>query len=274
MLSHKNEKERVMGLEQINKRNELITQWVLEAGKTIKDSFEKSIQVEEKSNRNDLVTEMDKKTEEMLIKNIRQHFPDERIFAEESDNEEIKDLNGVVWIIDPIDGTLNFVKQQNDFAVMVAVYEDGIGQMAYIYNVMKDELYSAIKGQGASCNGQRIDTVQDLPLKDGLVAISSLLLSGKSEAVRQVARKSNGVRMIGSAGLETLYVSTGRLVAYIAVSLAPWDIAAGKLIAEEVGLVYTQANGEKIDLLKKNPVVVATPAAHQEIIQHLTEKES
>lgn len=274
MLSHKNEKERVMGLEQINKRNELITQWVLEAGKTIKDSFEKSIQVEEKSNRNDLVTEMDKKTEEMLIKNIRQHFPDERIFAEESDNEEIKDLNGVVWIIDPIDGTLNFVKQQNDFAVMVAVYEDGIGQMAYIYNVMKDELYSAIKGQGASCNGQRIDTVQDLPLKDGLVAISSLLLSGKSEAVRQVARKSNGVRMIGSAGLETLYVSTGRLVAYIAASLAPWDIAAGKLIAEEVGLVYTQANGEKIDLLKKNPVVVATPAAHQEIIQHLTEKES
>lgn len=263
-----------MGLEQINKRNELITQWVLEAGKTIKDSFEKSIQVEEKSNRNDLVTEMDKKTEEMLIKNIRQHFPDERIFAEESDNEEIKDLNGVVWIIDPIDGTLNFVKQQNDFAVMVAVYEDGIGQMAYIYNVMKDELYSAIKGQGASCNGQRIDTVQDLPLKDGLVAISSLLLSGKSEAVRQVARKSNGVRMIGSAGLETLYVSTGRLVAYIAASLAPWDIAAGKLIAEEVGLVYTQANGEKIDLLKKNPVVVATPAAHQEIIQHLTEKES
>lgn len=259
-------------LNQVEKRNQLITEWILEAGEKIKASFKESIQVEQKTNRNDLVTEMDKKTEKLLIENIQQHFPGERIFAEESDNKDIQDLAGIVWIIDPIDGTLNFVKQQNDFAIMVAVYEDGIGQMSYIYDVMKDELYTAIKDGGVSCNGQPIEEVQDIELENGLVAISSVLLSGNHDTIRKIGRKSNGVRMIGSAGLETIYASTGRIVAYIAASLAPWDIAAGKLIAEDLGLVYTQHNGEQIDLLQKNPVVIATPAAHRVIVEMLKQK--
>lgn len=259
-------------MNQVEKRNQLITEWVLEAGEKIKSSFKETIQVEQKSNRNDLVTEMDKKTEQLLIENIHQHFPGERILAEESNNKDIEDLSGVVWIIDPIDGTLNFVKQQNDFAIMVAVYEDGIGQMSYIYDVMKGELYAAIKDCGVSCNGQPLGKVLDVKLENGLVAISSVLLSGDNSSVRKVGKKSNGVRMIGSAGLETIYASTGRIVAYIAASLAPWDIAAGKLIAEELGLVYTQHNGENVDLLRKNPVIVATPAAHQTIIEMLSER--
>ena len=258
-------------MNQVEKRNQLITEWVLEAGEKIKSSFKETIQVEQKSNRNDLVTEMDKKTEQLLIENIRQHFPGERILAEESNNKDIEDLSGVVWIIDPIDGTLNFVKQQNDFAIMVAVYEDGIGQMSYIYDVMKGELYVAIKDRGVNCNGQALGKVLDVELDNGLVAISSVLLSGDNSSVRKVGQRSNGVRMIGSAGLETIYASTGRIVAYIAASLAPWDIAAGKLIAEELGLVYTQHNGEKVDLLRKNPVIVATPTAHQTIIEMLSE---
>lgn len=256
-------------LDQVEKRDRLITEWILEAGEKIKHSFKETIQVEEKTNRNDLVTEMDKKTEKFLIDNIQQHFPGERIFAEESNNKDIQDLSGNVWIIDPIDGTLNFVKQHNDFAIMVALYEDGVGQMGYIYDVMKDELYTAIKDNGVSCNGQPVGEISDIGLENGLVAISSLLLSGNNDTVRKIGRKSNGVRMIGSAGLETIYASTGRIVAYIAASLAPWDIAAGKLIAEELGLIYTQHDGSTIDLLKKNPVVVATPAAHQTIIEML-----
>ncbi|MBM6613612.1 inositol monophosphatase family protein [Desemzia sp. RIT804] len=259
-------------LNQVEKRNQLITEWILEAGEKIKDSFKETIQVEQKTNRNDLVTEMDKKTEKQLTENIQQYFPGERIFAEESNNKDIQDLSGIVWIIDPIDGTLNFVKQQNDFAIMVAVYEDGIGQMSYIYDVMKGELYTAIKDKGVSCNGQPIEKAQDIALENGLVAISSPLLSGDNDAVRKIGRKSNGVRMVGSAGLETVYASTGRIVAYIAASLAPWDIAAGKLIAEELGLVYTQHNGRKVDLLQKNPVIVATPTAHETIVEMLTQK--
>lgn len=260
-------------MDQLEKRNQLITQWILDAGRKIKESFDDPIQVERKTNRNDLVTEMDKQTEKDFIEQIERHFPGERIFAEESDNEAIQDLSGVVWIIDPIDGTLNFVKQKDNFAIMVAVYEDGVGQLGYIYDVMKDELYTAIKGNGVSCNGQQLPEVPNVSLEDGLIAVSSLFLTGGNETIRKICRTSNGVRMIGSAGVESIYVSTGKLGAYIAASLAPWDMAAAKVLAEELGLMYTDHQGEEVDLLKKSPVVVATPKAHEEIVEMLMNNE-
>lgn len=260
-------------MDQLAKREQLITQWILDAGEKIKKSLNDPILVEQKSNRNDLVTELDKQTEEDLIANIQLHFPGERILGEESDNNDIKDLSGVVWIIDPIDGTMNFVKQKDHYAIMVAVYEDGVGQLGYIYDVVRDELYSATKGLGARCNGQSLPEVQDIGLKDGLVAASSCFFTRKNEAVREVCLLSNGVRMIGSAGIESIYVSTGKLVAYIAASLAPWDMAAAKVIAEELGLIYTNHQGDEVDLLKKSPVILATPSAHSEIVKMLTNSE-
>lgn len=257
-------------LNQVEKRNQLISQWIKDAGENIKQSFNGPMQVEQKSNRNDLVTELDKETEKELIAKIQEHFPGERIVAEESQNESIQDLSGILWIIDPIDGTLNFVKQKDNFAIMVAVYEDGVGQMGYIYDVMRNELYVAIKGLGASCNGQPLPKAADTPLKNGLIAVSHLLLSGEDDVVRKISRKTNGVRMIGSAGIESVYVSRGKLIAYIAASLAPWDMAAAKVFAEELGLLYTNHHGEEVNLLKKNPVIMATPKAHAEIIKMLT----
>lgn len=256
-------------LDYLDKRKQLIKQWILDAAENIKDSFDNPIQVEQKSSRNDLVTELDKQTEKNLITQIQEHFPGERVFAEESDNDSIQDLSGVVWIIDPIDGTLNFVKQQDHFAIMIAVYEDGVGQMGYIYDVMNDELYGAIKGEGVSCNGQPMPKVADIPLKDGLIAVSSLFFTSGNESIRDMCRLSNGVRMIGSAGIESIYVSSEKLVAYVAASLAPWDMAAAKVMAEELGLLYTTHEGKEVDLLTKNPIVMATPKAHQEIIQML-----
>lgn len=257
-------------LDYLDKRKQLIKQWILDAGKNIKNSFDEPMHIEQKSNRNDLVTELDKQTEMNLINQIHEHFPEERIFAEESDNNSIQDLSGVVWIIDPIDGTLNFVKQKDNFAIMIAVYEDGIGQMGYIYDVMNDELYAAIKDEGVSCNGQPMPKVTDTPLKDGLIAVSNQFFTSGNEAIRKLCSLSNGVRMIGSAGIESVYVSSEKLVAYIAASLAPWDMAAAKVIAEELGLLYTTHEGKEVDLLTKNPVVMAPPKAHQEIIEMLT----
>lgn len=260
-------------LDQLAKRKKLITQWILEAGEIIRNSHGDSIQVEQKSNRNDLVTELDKQTEKTIISHIQQHFPGERIFAEESDNKAVQDLSGIVWIIDPIDGTLNFVKQKDHYAIMIAVYEDGIGQLGYIYDVEKDELYSATKGEGASCNGRPLAILPDTSLKDGLVAISSCFFTRTNESVRKICLMSNGVRMIGSAGIESIYVSTGKVVAYIAASLAPWDMAAAKVIGAELGLVYSNHQGKEIDLLKKSPVIFATPRAHQKIVEMLTNSE-
>ena len=129
---------------------------------------------------------------------------------------------------------------------------------------------SAQKGSGAYCNQTHIPVVDDKPLKEGLVAISSALMSKEEGLARIVGRASSGVRLIGSAGIETAHVVSGRLIGYLAASLAPWDIAAGKVIAEEVGLIYTKLNGDSIDLLKKNASLVAAPLAHAEIISLLS----
>lgn len=250
-------------------RHQLIQNWIYQAADHIRSSMQDPLQVSEKTSRKDLVTNMDKETESFLVEKIQQSFPNERILAEESSNQNTQDLNGVVWIIDPIDGTLNFVKQKHDFAIMIAVYEDGVGQMGYIYDVIKDEMYVGIKDQGVKCNQKQLSKVDDTSLAKGLVAISGLLLAEGNEAAKQVAKRSSGVRIVGSAGIETIYAVTGRIVAYVAASLAPWDIAAGKVIAEELGLMYTQQNGEPIQLLKKNPVLIATPSAHKEIFELL-----
>ena len=257
-------------MDQLVKRDRLIKEWIYDAAKTIKTSFNAELEIQQKSNRNDLVTNMDKAIEKLFIEKIQQFFPGERILGEEGFGDDVQNLDGVVWIIDPIDGTLNFIKQQSDFAIMVAIYENGMGQMGYIYDVMQDKLYSAQKGNGAYCNQALIPVVDDKPLKEGLVAISSALMSKEEGLARIVGRASSGVRLIGSAGIETAHVVSGRLIGYLAASLAPWDIAAGKVIAEEVGLIYTKLNGDRIDLLKKNASLVASPLAHEEIIRLLS----
>ena len=260
-------------MNQLTKREQLIKEWIYEAAEISKLSFDHSINVEEKTNRTDLVTNIDKEIEQYFINKINKHFPKERILGEEGSGHDFTDLNGVVWVIDPIDGTLNFVKQQTDFAIMVSVYENGIGYLGYIYDVMKDELYSAIRNQGSYLNGKAIEKVKDIPLKEGLVAISHRLMASElNDEARKIGRASSGVRMIGSAGLETTRVATGKLVAYLGASLAPWDIGAGKVIAEELGLIYTQLNGNEIDMLKYNKTIVATPLAHKEIVEKYTMK--
>lgn len=261
-------------MNQFIERNQLIKEWIYEAAKTIKISFNDELIIQQKSNRNDLVTNIDKAIEKQFIEKIHRFFPEERIMGEEGFGDDIQSLDGVVWIIDPIDGTLNFIKQQYDFAIMVAIYENGKGQMGYIYDVMQDKMYSAQIGKGAYCNKTLLPIIKDKPLKEGLIAISSVLMSKEEGLARTVGRASSGVRLIGSAGIETAHVVSGRLIGYLAANLAPWDIAAGKVIAEEVGLIYTTLNGDKIDMLKKNPSLIATPTAHKEIINLLNTQNS
>ena len=130
--------------------------WVKEAGEKIRASFETTLNIETKTNRNDLVTNMDKDTERYFVSQIKKTFPEHRIFGEEGMGNDIQDLKGIVWIIDPIDGTLNFIHQQRNFAISLAIYEDGIGKIGMIYDVVHDELYHAIKGKGAYLNETKL----------------------------------------------------------------------------------------------------------------------
>lgn len=251
----------------IQKRDQLIKQWIKETAEMIEEAKEKSLEVEEKSARNDLVTNMDKKIEEVLTDKIRSHFPDDRICGEEGFGDDLEDLKGTVWFIDPIDGTLNFVLQQENFAVMIAVYEEGEGVQGYIYNVTEEKLYHAIKGQGVFCNGQPVSAPENKSLSDGLMATNSQLMTQDAFSdYRKVASRSMGVRMLGSAGLEVTELIKGNIIAYVATKLSPWDIAPGKLMLEEFGFKISNFSGEPVDLLKSNQTIFASPSAYDEIV--------
>lgn len=257
----------------IEERDQRIKQWIDEAVSDIDEALKGELQVEEKSAWNDLVTNIDKKIEKEFTEKIREHYPDDRIMGEEGFGDDLKDLEGTVWFIDPIDGTLNFVLQQEKYAIMIAVYENGLGKQGYIYDAMNKKLYHAIKDKGAYCNDQKMEKKANKSLSEGLIASNSLLMTKEEfEENRKIAQQSMGIRMLGSAGLEILEVAKGNTVAYMASTLKPWDIAPGKVILEELGGIATQFSGEAVDLLNQNRMIFATPKAHEEILTNLNQK--
>lgn len=248
---------------------ELVAEWVYEAADHIRSQLHQPLTVEIKESRTDLVTNLDKETEAYFRGKIKSHFPDEKVMGEEGISDEVTSLEGPVWIIDPIDGTINFVLQRNHFAIMLARYVDGIGQFGMIYNVMTDEYMSAIRDQGIRLNGQTFTPpFQDADLADGLVAVNTVIALKNKFNSQALIEQSMGLRMYGSAALETLAVVKGELIAYISPRLAPWDIAAGAVIAKEAGLKYTCLDGSGFDYFNTNAIILAYPAAHKTIRAH------
>ncbi|OJF92950.1 inositol monophosphatase family protein [Alkalibacterium sp. 20] len=256
--------------ENFKSRDKIIKEWINEIGRVVLANIDSQLEIEQKTTPNDLVTNMDKWIEKELVKNIRTVFPSDRILGEEGFGDSIEDMKGTVWFVDPIDGTLNFILQNENFALMLAVYEDGIAVQSYIYVVTLDRLYSAIKGEGVSCDGQQLPEPRDSALNEGMLATnSSIMIEEKYDHIRKIAKASLGLRLIGSAGLESVEVAKGSIVAYIATNLKPWDVAPGLLFMEELGLKATQFNNEPLNLLENNNIIFATKKAHQEIIKLL-----
>ncbi|WNF35603.1 inositol monophosphatase family protein [Bacillaceae bacterium IKA-2] len=238
--------------------------FVKEAAQIIKESFDKELIVEYKSNPNDLVTDMDKKIEAFFQKKITSVYPAHLILGEEGTGEDIQILDGVVWIIDPIDGTTNFVHQQRHFAISVGIYENGIGKVGIIYDVIGDELFSAISGQGAYLNGQELPKLKTAKIKEAIIGVNAGL-AWRDDALRQIVEDCRGTRSYGSAAIEMAYVAANRLDAYISLSLSPWDFAAGAIILEEVGAIITTIKGEELNFLKASSICVAKQGLYQQL---------
>ncbi|MFS0861331.1 inositol monophosphatase family protein [Fredinandcohnia sp. 179-A 10B2 NHS] len=243
--------------------------WIKEAGERIRNSFKMELIIETKSNPDDLVTNIDKETERFFIENINNTFPGHQILGEEGFGDNIESLKGIVWIIDPIDGTMNFVHQQRNFAISVAVYEDGVGQIGIIYDVVHDELYHAIKGKGAYFNSTKIEPLKDVTLNQSIVGINATWITENKridpKILIPIVNAARGTRSYGSAALEMAYVVTGRINAYITMRLSPWDFAAGAILITEVGGIVTTLEGEPLHLLKENSVICANANIHNEI---------
>lgn len=250
----------------LNSRKALIEDLLAQAYQKLTESLKDERQVNSKSKWNDLVTDMDKSMEKYLVDHINHAFPNDAIFAEEEYNNSATSLSGPVWYIDPIDGTLNYIFQQKDFAVMMAFYVDGIGQMGYILDMNTGDIYSAIKDQGLYKNGHPYSIPFNRGIKEGLVAFNTgVCLSPDYEHIRQIGREAVGVRMNGSAGQHALEIVKGHSVAYLASRLGPWDIAAAQVILTEAGFCCFQFDGQPLDMMEKKSAIFASQKASQEI---------
>lgn len=245
----------------------LVKEWVSEAGSMLRESLhDDSIKVSEKTNPSDLVTDMDKGIEAFYVEKIRKNFPDHKIFGEEGTYDEIDNLEGYIWIIDPIDGTLNYVKQKSNFCSMIALFKDGEGVLAFIDDTLHEESYYGIKGEGVYCNDELLEKAPNHRMEEGLLAINTKMVMDVPSGVKELMDEALGIRLIGSAGLEMIQVLTNRVSAYITTPLAAWDIAAGYMLAKELGLEFSRPDGSPINLMEKNPIVIANKTTHDQIV--------
>ncbi|MET1013441.1 MAG: inositol monophosphatase family protein [Paenisporosarcina sp.] len=241
-----------------------------EAGNRIRTSFTSELSIESKADANDLVTNIDKEIEQFFISQINAIYPDHLILGEEGFGNQLEHLEGVVWMLDPIDGTMNFIHQKRNFAISLGIYKDGDGILGYIYDVVLDELYSAHKGHGAFLNDERIPMLEKTSIQEAIIGMNAGWVVPnrhiENKGLIQLVNDVRGIRSYGSAALELAYVATGRIDAYMSMRLSPWDVAGGMVIASEVGAVATNLKGESLKMLGTDTFFVARDGLHEQIL--------
>ncbi|WP_241152380.1 inositol monophosphatase family protein [Vaginisenegalia massiliensis] len=244
-----------------------ILEWMEEAAENLRQSLQKVLQVEEKTNAADLVTEMDKATEAYFVEKIRHHYPAHRMTGEEGLADPIKDTKGTIWVLDPIDGTLNFVKQKNHFGIMLGIFQDGQPLAGYIYDVMNHDLYYGLVGQGAFLNHEPLKPIPVTRIEESLVCANVGMCVRNLCNVMQVVDRALGVRTYGAAAISIISVIRGENAVYLSSNLNPWDFGAGWAICQAMGFKASQPNGESLDILTKTPVVFAHPNVYNEVVE-------
>ena len=210
--------------------------------------------------RQDFVSEVDRLAEQAIIETIRKSFPDHGFLAEES-GRHAGDRN--LWIIDPLDGTTNFLHGFPVFSVSIALQHGRHLEQAVIYDPMREELFVAARGQGAQLNNRRIRVSQRSQLKYALVGTGFPFKALENldcylEIFRSLLCQSAGIRRAGSAALDLAYVAAGRLDGFWEFDLSPWDMAAGVLLVREAGGLVAEPNGNDQCLASGN-ILAANP---------------
>ncbi|AGI31899.1 TPA: inositol-1-monophosphatase [Mannheimia haemolytica] len=246
------------------------------AGNIIAKGYEQSPQDTQvlQKNTNDYVTEIDKAAEAAIIDVIRKSYPEHSIVTEESGV-----LNGsnenVQWVIDPLDGTTNFVKRLPHFAVSIAVRENGRTTVGVVYDPIRNELFTAVRGEGAKLNEFRLRIdAERRDLKGTVIATGfpfKVIRHRDAHLNMLEGLMNNGVadfRRTGSAALDLAYVAAGRVDGFFEIGLKPWDFAAGELIAREAGAIVTNFVGGT-DYLKTGNLVVGNGRVVKEILNSI-----
>lgn len=215
----------------------------------------------EKKGHNDYVSEADRAAEKAVIETIHRHYPDHAILAEESGAAGDSDT---VWIIDPLDGTTNFLHGFPVFCVSIGVRQKGRLEAGVVYDPLRQELFTASRGHGAQLDGRKIRVSGETHLERALIGTGFPFRQVDQEItpyldmLARTIRNTSGVRRAGAAALDLCYVAAGRLDAFFETGLAPWDLAAGSLIIREAGGIVSGLDGRE-DFLDAGHVLTGTP---------------
>lgn len=235
----------------------------------------RSLTIREKG-RNDFVSQIDQIAEQAIIEIIHKNYPEHQILAEESGLSHSEINKSIpLWIIDPLDGTTNFLHGFPQYAVSIAVKYDGKIQQAVVYDPSRDELFSANRGSGAQLNGKRIrvskiDRIEKALLGTGIPYTTFHNLEKYLNSFQKIIPKCVGIRRAGAASLDLAYVAAGRLDGFWEYNLKPWDMAAGMLLIQEAGGWVSDIHKDR-DCLESGDIIATTPKIFQTLKTYLTE---
>lgn len=224
---------------------------------------------------NDFVTEIDKAAEEAIIGVLQQAYPDHAFLCEESgESANFDESKENVWIIDPLDGTTNFIHGFPQYCVSIALQQRGQITQAVVYDPTRNDLFTASKGAGAYLNDKRLRVTRRDKLADSLIGTGFPFrgvegLEDYIEMFRAMTPRCAGLRRPGAAALDLAYVAAGRLDGFFEKRLKPWDVAAGSLLITEAGGIVGTFKGDS-DYLFKGDVIAGTPKVFAQMITVLS----
>lgn len=235
---------------------------IVKAASTLMDRTG-GFEVKDKGVRENIVTSSDLAVQHFLTRELKTVYPEVGFLCEE---EDLEDVSGheAVWVIDPIDGTANYARGNENCCISVALVRDGVPEMGVVYSPWRGELYTAIKGEGAFCNGKPIH-VSDRPFEQGLLftAMSTYrkeLAKACSDIIYDLYMECNDVRRTGSAAVELCLMAAGYVDLYFEIRLMPWDYAAASLILTEAGGAICDFDGNPPSPYKPSMFIAANTA--------------
>lgn len=246
------------------------------AGNLIAKNYETpdAIETSQKGS-NDFVTNVDHQAERLIVEIIRKSYPKHSIVTEEGGDLGGED-NDIQWVIDPLDGTSNFIKRLPHFSVSIAVRVKGRTEVGVVYDPMRNELFTAVRGQGSQLNGYRLrgSSARDL---DGTILATGFPFKTRqhSQSYIKILTRLFGrcadFRRTGSAALDLAYVAAGRVDGFFEIGLKPWDFAAGELLVREAGGLITDFTGNH-NYLSSGNLVAGTPRVVKAILSEMRDE--
>lgn len=219
---------------------------------------------------NDFVSDIDRMSESILIEALKEAYPQHKITTEESGSHG-KARAEYEWIIDPLDGTTNYLHGHPQFAISMALLHKGVLQEALVYAPERNDLYLASRGKGALLNDRRIRVSNRIELNQCLIGtgfpvVDQSMMDTYLAILKDFLSKTAGARREGAASLDLCALATGRFDGFFEFNLKPWDIAAGALIAKEAGAIVTDMQGEQ-NWLDSGDIVAANPKVLAQMLQ-------